>query len=132
VSGWLGARPDEPQLPMYALATGEDVAAAAFARVKVGECEFKGLARAEGLLPGVTPVSANRSRLAKDYADWSALREGWRRELDALGRAFAAGDARLDPKFGDQTCAGCDQALLCRVAENPPAAADAGGEESDE
>ena len=132
VSGWLGPRPDEPQLPMYVLASGEDVAAAVFARVRAGDNEFKGLARAENLLPGTTLVTKNRSRLARSYADWAALREGWRRELEALGRAFAAGDARLDPKRGEITCATCDQALLCRVAENPPLATDAGEEDNDE
>ncbi len=45
VSGWLGPRPDDPQLPLYALASGEDVAAVAIARVKVGEFQWKGLAR---------------------------------------------------------------------------------------
>ncbi|MCM2329035.1 MAG: PD-(D/E)XK nuclease family protein [Lysobacter sp.] len=118
VGAWLGERPDEPQLPMYALGTGEDVAVLAFARVKPGENAFKGLAREENLLPGTTLVSKDRSRLAAGYADWSQLREGWRRELDALGRAFAAGDARIDPKYGSNTCAGCAERLVCRVAES--------------
>jgi RecB family exonuclease len=117
VGAWLGARPDEPQLPMYALGSGEDIAAVAFARVKPGDNAFKGLARGENLLPGTTLVSKDRSRLAAGYADWSQLREGWRRELDALGRAFAAGDARLDPKNGLATCAGCAERLVCRVTE---------------
>ena len=117
VGAWLGARPDEPQLPMYALGSGEDVAAIAFARVKPGENAFKGLAREENLLPGTTLVSKDRSHLAAAYADWSQLREGWQRELDALGRAFATGDARLDPKYGLATCGGCAERLVCRVAE---------------
>jgi len=129
VGAWLGPRPDEPQLPMYALACGEDVAAIAFARVKAGEHEFKGLARAERLLPKVTTVTQNRTRLAKNYADWSRLVDSWRGELESLGRAFAAGEARLDPKRGAVTCEGCAQALVCRVAERPPAA---GGEEADD
>ena len=126
VGAWLGARPDEPQLPMYALACGEDVAAIAFARVKTGAHEFKGLARAAGLLPKVTTVTQNRTRLARNYADWPQLVGSWRGELESLGRAFAAGDARLDPKHGADTCEGCPQALVCRVAERPPVA---GGEE---
>jgi probable DNA repair protein len=117
VGAWLGARPDEPQLPMYALGSGEDIAVLAFARVKPGDNAFKGLAREENLLPGTTLVSKDRSRLAAGYADWSQLLEGWRRELEALGRAFAAGDARLDPKDGLATCAACSERLVCRVAE---------------
>jgi hypothetical protein len=83
-------------------------------------------------VPGATLVTKSRVRLARHYADWAQLREGWQRELDALGRAFAAGEAKLDPKRGEDTCAGCDQALLCRVAENPPATGEAGEEDGDE
>jgi probable DNA repair protein len=132
VAAWLGERPDEPQLPMYALGSGEDVAAIAFARVKPGKNAFKGLARAEGLLPGVGPVSKDRSRLASAYADWNELRQGWQRELDALGRAFAQGDARLDPKNGALTCAGCGERLVCRVAELELAEGEPGEGEGDE
>jgi probable DNA repair protein len=132
VGAWLGARPDEPQLPMYALGSGEDVAVLAFARVKPGDNAFKGLAREEGLLPGTTLVTKDRSRLAAGYADWAQLREGWRRELEALGRSFAAGDARLDPKYGPLTCAGCAERLVCRVAELGPREGDEGTEAADE
>jgi hypothetical protein len=117
---------------MYALGSGEDVAAIAFARVKPGKNAFKGLARAEGLLPGVGPVSKDRSRLASAYADWNELRQGWQRELDALGRAFAQGDARLDPKNGALTCAGCGERLVCRVAELELAEGEPGEGEGDE
>jgi hypothetical protein len=124
VRAWLGARPDDPQLPLYALASGADVAAIAFARVKAGKCRFEGLGRAEGLLPQVLTISKNRSRLARDYEDWPQLVQGWRRELETLGRAFVEGDARVDPKEGARTCAHCDQFLVCRVAERSLAAGD--------
>ena len=117
VGQWLGPRPDEPQLPMYALGGGEDVAVLAFARVKVGEHAFMGIARAEGLLPGATLVSESRTAAAEPYRDWTELVSGWRAELARLGEGVAAGDARLDPKSGSRTCEGCDQHALCRIAE---------------
>src|SRR5205085_2677227 len=43
VGAWLGARPDEAQLPMYAIGGGRDVAVVAFAHVKAGELGFVGL-----------------------------------------------------------------------------------------
>lgn len=132
VAAWLGARPDEPQLPMYALGSGEDVAAVAFARVKPGDCAFKGLSREENLLPGVTLVTKDRSRLAAGYADWSQLREGWRRELEALGRAFAAGEAGVDPKHGAATCASCPARIACRVTTLGVPGEGAGEEPADE
>ena len=132
VAAWLGRRPDEPQLPMYALASGEDIAAVVFAQVRVGQHAFKGLARIEGLVPGTTTITNSRSGDAKACADWAGLLRGWRRELEGLGRAIAAGDARLDPKRGARTCEGCSQAIVCRVAENPPPEWDAAGDETDE
>ncbi|HSW82935.1 MAG TPA: PD-(D/E)XK nuclease family protein, partial [Usitatibacter sp.] len=123
-SSWLGARPEEPQLPMYALGT-ERVAAIAFAQVKTGEMAFKGFARAEGLLPKVGAVGRGA---AKNYARWPDLLQALRVELDAIGRGFAAGDARVDPKKGKDTCGLCDQQMVCRIAERAPFGAVGGGE----
>ncbi len=110
---WLGERPEEPQLPLYAVNAAEDIAAIAFAKLKAGELRFSGYAREKGLLPGVDL-----------YRDWDGLVAGWRRELDALGAGFAAGNARVDPKRGLQTCRGCDLQPLCRVHERIAALGD--------
>ena len=117
VSAWLGPRPDEPQVPLYALGSGEDVAAAVFAVIKAGEAEFKGVARENDLLPGVKTISESRSVAAAQYESWDALLSGWQTELDRLGQGFAAGDARVDPKRGDLTCRFCDLHSLCRINE---------------
>ena len=103
---WLDERPDDPQLPLYAIAAAEDVAAVAFARVRTGEMRFTGLARAADLLPKV-----------KAAESWSALFEGWQRGLEALGREFAQGVARVEPKRLLKTCRHCDLQPLCRVHE---------------
>jgi probable DNA repair protein len=117
IASWLGPRPEEPQVPMYASAAGEDVRAVAFARLKAGEQEFCGLALEEGLLPGVKTIEGNRSRHASRYRGWPDLLASWSRELEALGTAFREGDARVDPKRGAQTCQQCEQQPLCRIAE---------------
>jgi probable DNA repair protein len=125
---WLGARPEEPQMPMYALGV-DDVAAVAFAQVKAGEMGFRGLQREEGVLPTKVYV-VDKDRFAKTYRDWPGLLASLRSELDALGAAYAAGDARVDPKRRD-TCALCDQQMACRIAEKAPLGA-VGGSEADE
>ena len=117
VSAWLGPRPDEPQVPLYALGSGENVAAAAFALIKAGNAEFKGVARENDLLPGVKTISAQRSAMAAHYDSWETLLAGWRIELDKLGFGFAFGNARVDPKRGDETCKFCDLHALCRINE---------------
>jgi probable DNA repair protein len=121
VGSWLGPRPDEPQLPIYALVS-EDVRAIAFARVKPGEMDFCGLAMEEGLLPKVGTIARNKSGKAAAYADWSALSAGWRRELEAIGGAYLAGDARVFPKRVDKACGQCEQHAFCRIAEKTPLA----------
>ena len=117
VSAWLGPRPDDAQLPLYALAAGdEEVRAVAFARLRTGRMEFVGLSRDENVLPGVKTVEKNRS--ARRYAaTWPQLQAAWREQVDRLGEDFASGDARVDPKLAGLTCERCDLKPLCRVHE---------------
>jgi ATP-dependent helicase/nuclease subunit B len=129
VSAWLYSRPDEPQLPIYALAVEERVAAVAFARVKVGACKFEGISAVEGLLPNVKPIEKRSANAAKAYPNWEALQAGWRAQLEGLGLAFARGDARVDPRNGNQTCKLCDQYLVCRIAEKNAGTEEEGGDE---
>ena len=103
---WLGERPDDPQLPLYALNASEDVAAVAFAKLRTGEMRFMGFSRDKESLPGL-----------KQAKDWSALLAGWKQEIEFLGASFAAGDARVDPKKALATCRYCDLQTLCRVYE---------------
>jgi probable DNA repair protein len=110
---WLGERPDDPQLPLYALNAKEDIAAVAFARLKTGEMRYMGFSSRDDQIPKV-----------KQAMDWAALLAGWKKELDALGSGFAAGDARVDPKKHLQTCRYCDLQPLCRVYEKVNALAE--------
>lgn len=116
IAGWLGERPEDPQLPLYALAAGDEVAAVAFARLKAGELGFLGLAKDEGLLPGTQAVADHRA--ARRFASsWSELVAQWRTATDALAVRFALGEAPVDPKRGLATCRHCELQPLCRVHE---------------
>jgi ATP-dependent helicase/nuclease subunit B len=130
VSDWLGPRPDDAQLPLYALAVGEDeIRAVAFARLKAGRMGFAGLARDKAALPGVPTVDKHRK--AKAEGSWTQLLARWREEVDALGEDFASGDARVDPKRALATCRRCDLRTLCRVHERLGALAEGDGEEEE-
>ncbi|OGA16424.1 MAG: hypothetical protein A3G25_04140 [Betaproteobacteria bacterium RIFCSPLOWO2_12_FULL_63_13] len=126
VGDWLGPRPDDPQLPLYAVSMGErePVCAVAFARLKAGDMAFKGIAREEGLIPGAMPLAGQRLQAAKGYESWEDLIEGWRIELDTLGKEFASGEAHVAPKRGDDTCRYCELKPLCRISERAPAGGD--------
>ncbi len=117
VSAWFGDRPDDVQLPLYALAAhGGEVRAVAFARLKTGQAAFLGLARDDGLLPGVGRVEEHRT--ARRHAgSWAQLQAIWRDQVRRLGEDFASGDARVDPKRLLSTCLRCDLKPLCRVHE---------------
>jgi RecB family exonuclease len=103
---WDGPRPDDPQLPLYAVAAPEHLAAVTFAKMVPGDMRFIGHARAERVLP---KVKADR--------DWPQLLAAWKKDADALGAAFASGDAQVDPKNDLKTCRRCDLQTLCRVYE---------------
>jgi probable DNA repair protein len=104
---WDGPRPDDPQLPLYAVTATEVVSATAFAKLRAGDMKFHGFSAAKGVIPGVQPAH-----------DWNAMRAQWRVTLEALARDFAAGSARVDPKDGlHKTCRHCDLHALCRVHE---------------
>jgi len=130
VSDWLGARPEAPQLPMYALGS-RATDAIAFARIRTGDMAFVGLAREPGILPDVDPVEKDRNTKKLNIATWNGLIASLRLELDAVGAGYLAGDARVDPKRGKATCANCDHRISCRVAEKASFGA-AGGDDADD
>lgn len=106
---WEGERPDEPQLPAYAI--GRDpplpVAALLFAQLRPGKgFGFKGLAAHDGVAPKVETAE-----------DWEAQLSTWRATLDKLAEDFRRGDARVDPKEYPRTCEYCGLQALCRVHE---------------
>jgi ATP-dependent helicase/nuclease subunit B len=103
---WEGPRPDDPQLPLYAVAAPEELAAVTFAKVVPGEMRFMGFSKTPNLLPQVNVAQS-----------WPALLAAWKKDAEALGKSFAEGDARVDPKDELKTCRRCDLHTLCRVYE---------------
>lgn len=106
---WLGDRPEQPQLPLYAVVSdAPTLAAVAFACVRPGkEMGLRGY-QAEGVdaLPKPTRLPA---------ASLDAQREQWYGTLIQLATSFYAGDASVSPRRYPQTCAHCGQRLLCRL-----------------
>jgi len=115
VSGWDGERPDEPQLPLYLLADADDIAALAFAQVRLDDMGYKGLAAADGIAKGIRVPKSEGDESAADA--WQQRVDQWRTVISALGDAFVAGHAAVDPKQFPKTCSQCDLHLLCRVAD---------------
>jgi ATP-dependent helicase/nuclease subunit B len=110
-AGWLDERPDEPQLPLYLIASEPAARAIALARVRTGDVGFSGFAAEPQLLP------SKSSQWQGQYASWAALVDHWSIVLERLAMQFAAGDAAVDPKRLPQTCRYCDLPTLCRINE---------------
>lgn len=115
LKSWLEERPDDPQLPLYALGQREDLVALSFACLKPGATGFVGLAARPGMPEGIGTYAEMRTRPA-DADDWQALMAYWERNLMLLAEGYAAGDARVDPKRA-QTCERCHLSTLCRIHE---------------
>lgn len=115
-AAWQGERPDEPQLPCYAVTAAEDIAAVLFAVLRPGATAYRGLARVPGTAPGITGCDALKHP-PDDCASWPALLDLWRRVLTRLATEYAAGAAKVAPKDRNRTCRVCHLANLCRVDE---------------
>lgn len=106
-SSWFGDRPDEPQLPLYALQNPEQVRGLAFGQVRAQNIKFNGLTAEAGQLPGVKTIDMN----------WGVLIEQWQTTLNQLTEDFCLGKAAVDPKKFPTTCTYCHLASVCRIGE---------------
>ncbi len=117
-TSWLGDRPDEPQLPLYAVSSpsGSDIGGIAFVQLRARAIAFKGVTRDDAVLPDVAALAASKP-FAAQYADWPALLQSWRGVLEQLARDYLAGRAEVAPKDVRKTCEYCELGALCRVRE---------------
>lgn len=130
-SKWFGDRPEDPQLPLYAVSAGETPYAVVFAVIRDDECLFRGVVRGADAFPGLPPKrSASNAELVDAGEDMPATVAAWREVLHRLMAAFLAGETAVDPKNGRSTCNGswCELQPLCRVGELERLQADGAGE----
>lgn len=117
---WFGDRPEDPQLPLYAISSERTPAAVAFFTIRDDGCEYSGVVSREGLLTGL-PKSRGKvnARLLEAGQDMAGTIDEWRRVLHRLMAAFLAGEAAIDPKDGLKTCRDsyCKLQPLCRIDE---------------
>lgn len=114
-SAWLGDRPADPQLPLYALAQAGEVGLVAFVALRGDAVAWKGLSEHPGLVPGVKQLSSDETGAAG--SDWALLMAQWRVNLERLAGEYLQGYAAVDPLDGDATCSRCGLQSLCRVDE---------------
>jgi hypothetical protein len=110
---WDGARPDEPQLPLYLAYGGlAEVSGVAFAQLRARKPKL--IARA------AHPDLVQAGRAAGKTPELPpAEREQWSAALASLAEDFLRGEAVLNPKRAGATCKYCGLQPLCRVQEVP-------------
>jgi hypothetical protein len=108
IKDWLGERPAEPQLPLYA--TMNDVRGIAVILLNHAGVRLSGVGvdslEAAGLK---TVVKFTRD----EAADWGSLVGDWKRALNNLADEFANGDCRIDRN--NRNPAGGEFAMLTRL-----------------
>ena len=132
VSDWFGDRPEEPQLPLYALSemdSGDKVAALCFAQIRSTDAVFNGISQEKDQMPGVPPWTHQKQ--AKSFDSWDSMLNGWRATLEKLAGDFVAGVASVDPKTSS-TCRYCELPGICRINELKHKLGLADGEEGED
>ncbi len=119
---WFGERPEDPQLPLYSLLSGDTLGAVLFARIRPGESDWIGVARDAHVTPKIKAFDQTRDAEAAD--GWPGLLASWREVLTRLGAEFRAGHAMVDPRDGLATCQYCGLTPLCRINESTSPVAD--------
>jgi exodeoxyribonuclease-5 len=122
-ANWASDRLCEPQLPIYAvqLSKGQrpgPVGAVAFAKVRLGEMQFGGVAVEDEILPNVRGLHQG-GRQPYDPAripDWSALMDHWEASLTATATELKQGVAGVFYRQPSQL-QHCDVKPLLRLAE---------------
>ena len=117
-----GDRPDEPQLPAYAVLRqpsapeNNPLVGIAFAGLHARNVGFTVV----GSLPGIFPASpgtAKNKRASLSAKEMEQQQAEWNGTLTRLAEDFRLGTAVVDPKHGSETCKYCAQVLLCRIGE---------------
>jgi ATP-dependent helicase/nuclease subunit B len=103
---WDSENPNDPQLPLYAVTNGKQVAAIAFASLKRGKLGFVGQAEADDILPYVKQDTDET---------WQDKLDNWEQILIKLANDFRNGVAIVEPT--STACRYCDLHALCRIHE---------------
>ena len=122
-SACSGDRPDEPQLPAYAVLTqmndlhSQPLRGVAFASLAAKQPRFLIVQSLSQTFQCTEPRRSKNGTGVVDADTLAATVQTWRSTLENLGSEFRAGMAIVDPKHPRKTCEYCEQKLLCRIQE---------------
>ncbi len=104
---WRGERPDNPQLPVYALLSPDALVAVAYAKVNAAECGFVAESERREIF------QRTRRGELEGMASFSDLVQVWSQRIERIAAEFGAGYAQVAPTA--TACQSCKLQGLCRV-----------------
>lgn len=111
-SSLLGERPEEPQLPLYALLDPTNTTGIYFGIVRPDKAEW------HGLQSTTTAFSASALRTVKIPEEgWEEQVSAWKLSLEAIAIEYQQGVARVAP-LSDSVCQFCHLGPVCRIKEH--------------
>lgn len=111
-SQWFGERPEDPQLPLYAITLPDPVAGLLFAKIKKGDMALVGLVDSENIFPEDKLFRSIKT----PELDWQETQEEWRENLQVLAEEYKRGYVAVAPR-DDKACQYCDLHGFCRIGE---------------
>ncbi len=114
VTQWLGARPEEPQLPLYALVYPAPVSGIAYAQLNIHGLKWLGLGELGEAFGDIKSPAENRSCEADN---WDGLRQHWQQVLEQLAAEVLRGEARVLFRDNESARYSADLEPLNRFAE---------------
>lgn len=108
----IGERPEEPQLPLYALLDEESTKGICFGVVRPDKSEWQGLLDSDAAFT----EGKCRTMMVPDEG-WQQQMNSWRTALEALAQEYIQGVARVAP-LNPTTCQYCHLGPLCRIKEH--------------
>jgi probable DNA repair protein len=112
LADWRGERPDNPQLPVYALLRPERLVAVAYGRVNAAESRFVFEAERGNIFKAADREQPRKGAMEGEPS-FAALIERWHTRIEAIASGFAAGDAAVAPTA--TACQNCPLPGLCRI-----------------
>lgn len=110
-SSWLGARPEEPQLPLYVFLEPENTSGVYFGVLHSDKRSWYGLEQEN------TPFVGKRSRTINSPKEgWQDQLDQWKQALENLAAEIEDGVARVEPSRPLE-CGYCHLSPVCRIKE---------------
>jgi ATP-dependent helicase/nuclease subunit B len=110
-SSWLGERPEEPQLPLYALLNPVATKGIYFGIVRSDKTEW------QGLQSDTSEFLSTSSRTIKiPEHGWEQQMQQWQQTIEQLAQEYLAGIATVTP-LNEATCQYCHLGPVCRIKE---------------